>query len=92
MLGNFSCISSRLLTSFTKLPFSKKRTTHYQSVERFCPDQDRRSVSPVLDPNCCEGYQQMTKVGAGKERVKRKASRVKKCKSQVIRMLIGILL
>ena len=32
-------------------------------------DQDRHSVGPDQDPTVCKGYQQTTKVAAGKERV-----------------------
>ena len=69
MLGNFSCFCCCLLTFF-KITFSKNSFKNIIRVSNgLDPDQDRYYVSPDLDPNCLQSYQQMTKVAASKERV-----------------------
>ena len=56
---------------FSKLTFFK---TSFRKTTRVShgldTGQDRRSVRPDLDPNCLNGYQQLTKVVVSKERNK----------------------
>ena len=70
MLGNCSCFC-RLLT-FSEINFFKKlfQEEHYQNVKQF---GSRRNMSVLIwVKTVCKGYQQTTKVSAGKERVKSK--------------------
>ena len=51
MLGNFSCLSCRLLIFFFKINvFQKFVQEHYQSVKQF----GLQCVSPDLGPNCLQ--------------------------------------
>ena len=74
MLGNFSCYFCRLLT-FVKLNFFKRfhEYEYYQNVKQFGsrsgPTDD--SVGLIRVQTICNGYQQMTKVTASKDRVKK---------------------
>ena len=69
-MSNFSCFCCCLLT-FSKLNFQKKKFRNTIGVSNgLDSEQYQCSVGPDLGPSCFKGYQQMTKVAAGKERVK----------------------
>ena len=65
ILGNFLCLSCRLLT-FSKLTFSKKC---FVNTIRESNGLDLDQDWPDLGPTVCKGFQQMKKVNASKERV-----------------------